>query len=360
MAMYFTDFSRAPIQQSALSTLVDDVFKGYQLGRIPKQMDQEEEQRRLANSLQKLALEHKPKEYQLADALKEAQIKNANRPTQLGGALAQAFALRDRFQPGSKEYNQVDQYINKLGTSSNGVQVSGTPGGGFEISIGGKGDTASIPGLPALKKGETYLYGQDGKPIGIGKPYTGAEEKEASGRAFFNTLQPFLNEAQSYYTGQGSNKRFEEDVLNYSKDAAARKRVNNLLAADKLMFSGVVKENATLGGANTNRVYQRLIKSLESAEIYPILKEKAPYLLESGYGKEVGDIFNQKLNEASDAGTNIPAYKPFYFNNQGNNSSSKAPEIPKSITNRQQFRQWLKTLTPDERAAVKAAYVGAK
>ena len=87
MAINFTDFSRAPLntQESPLSTVFEDALKGYKMQQEPAKMGQEKQQRALANSLQKLALEHKPTEYSLADSLKRAQINKANRPAAAGG-----------------------------------------------------------------------------------------------------------------------------------------------------------------------------------------------------------------------------------------------------------------------------------
>ncbi len=81
MAINFTDFSKAPIQDSPVKGLFENVLKGYQLEEKPKEMAQEKEQKRLANALQEKALAHKDKEYSLSDALKQAQINKANRPS---------------------------------------------------------------------------------------------------------------------------------------------------------------------------------------------------------------------------------------------------------------------------------------
>lgn len=108
----WTDYTKAPIQQSPLSTIFEDALKGYKMAREPANMAAEElkkqqanalqkldlehkpkeyelgdQQKKLANALQDLALKHKPKEYDLSDALKQAQINKANRPGTTGGAL---------------------------------------------------------------------------------------------------------------------------------------------------------------------------------------------------------------------------------------------------------------------------------
>lgn len=76
MAIQFTDFSRAPVvkppetQESPFKNILEDVLKGYQMSQVPGQMKQEASARELANSLKKLEVEHKPKEYALNDQQK--------------------------------------------------------------------------------------------------------------------------------------------------------------------------------------------------------------------------------------------------------------------------------------------------
>lgn len=328
MAINYPNFLNAPIQESPLNNIFENAFKGYSLSQAPQQLADEKKQRQLANAIKEKALAHKDTEYSLSDQLKRAKIGQANRPEAIKGALANAFNLRKSLDPNSTTYEKdlgaVNNYINKLGASSNGVQISTSPDGGVEVSVGGKGETANVLGLPRLPKGQTYLFDDNQKPIGVGKPLSETEKKEAGGREYFNTLQPFLNKAQAPYSGKGSTKQFESDVINYSTDVEAKNRIDNLLAADKLLFSGVVKENATLGGANTNKVYDRLTKSLKNSEVYPLLKEIAKYQLPQGYTEASGNIFNKILNEATEKSQNLPAYKASYFNKKNNIENSSA------------------------------------
>lgn len=90
MAIQFTDFSSKPLLDSPAENIFENVLKGYKMAKEPAKMKQEDEQRKLANSLQKLALEHKPKEYALSDALKNAQITKANTVTKNGGKSSKA------------------------------------------------------------------------------------------------------------------------------------------------------------------------------------------------------------------------------------------------------------------------------
>ena len=67
MAIQFTDFSKAQLLDSPAKTIFEDVLKGYQMSQVPGQMKQEATAKDLANSLKKLEVEHKPKEYALND-----------------------------------------------------------------------------------------------------------------------------------------------------------------------------------------------------------------------------------------------------------------------------------------------------
>lgn len=67
MAIQFTDFSKAPLLDSATKNIFEDVLKGYKMGQEPAKMKQESSTRDLANQLRKLEVEHKPKEYALND-----------------------------------------------------------------------------------------------------------------------------------------------------------------------------------------------------------------------------------------------------------------------------------------------------
>lgn len=394
MAINLPNFLNAPESaESPWKNALENVLKGYKMEREPTKIRQEESERELANQLKDLEVKHKPKEYELTDQgkslqnalhskalkhydekfnldrdLKKAQIKKANSPEGLKGALASAFKLRDNLDPNNPNYDKdktaIENYINKISTPKAGINVTTNPEGGVEVSIGGQGEVANTMGLAPLPKGQTYLFDENKKPIGIGKPYTEGEKKELGGRAAFNIYQKFITDAQAPYSGQDSSSQFLDDVSTYSTDAAAKTRIDNLIAADNLLFSTTVKEEATLGGANTNQAYNRITHSLNNSEVYPLLKNIAKYELPQGYKKASSDIFNKVLNEGSDAGAKIPAYKPYYFNQQSPSTSGtgnvKVPVMPTAIKTKEQFQAWLKTLTPAERAAHKAQHVGDK
>lgn len=355
MPINFTDFSRAPLleRKNPTDTLFENILKGYQMSQVPKETQQRQQEKELTNKLKTLDLEHKPKEFELSDkektlsnSIKEFALKNlpektrlenqltqaninrALRPAVVRGALADTMRLRDSLDPNSPTYKQdlaaVNNRINKLSTGQNGISVSSNPDGGFEINIGGnKEEARNLTGIPNVNKGDVVLADKQGKPYAIGKPWKEAALNEEKGRLAFNVYQPFITNAQAPYSGKGANKAFNEDISNYSTDAAAKQRIDNLLASEKLLFATTVKEDATLGGANTNRVYKDLKEALEISEIFPALKNISKYRLPRGYAKTSSDIYNQILNKGSEQKKNIPAYDIKLLNpNQDNKNSS--------------------------------------
>lgn len=378
MAINFTDFSKAPIQDSPLKGLFENALKGYKIGQEPARMRQEAEakkteleQKSLASSLQKKALEHYDEKFALEKRLTEANIAKAQRPAGLNSALAQAFKVRDQFKPGSDDWNKANAYIDKLGKSGGGIQFTQNPEGGFSVSIGGEGNQDSgnyIQGIN-VKKGETPVYDKDKKLIGIAKPPTAQESKEDYGTGFFNNMQPFLNESLGTYSGSGATQLYLDDVKNYESNEESRNRIDNFYTAKKLLAPATIKENISVAGPSTNTAIDKYQKSLDNSEVNKYIQKYGEFRLPLGYAKASGIKFNQILNTAREAGkSNAPAYRVHYLNSnykpnesgstQSSSQQPKTPSIPETIKTKEQFQAWVKTLKPEERAALKAQHVG--
>lgn len=165
-----------------------------------------------------------------------------------------------------------------------------------------------------LKPGETEVKNDSGEVIGISKDFSPTEAKEEKGRIFFNYTYPKILQATSYYSGQGSIVRFANDASKYKTDKKSQQRIDNYLAAVKSIGPGAVKENATVGGANTNQVYNRLISTLNSSD----LPKKVPEIVRKyGLPKEAelraGLKFQSWLNQATNASKKIPARHTQYL-----------------------------------------------
>lgn len=368
MALQTFNWANLPIQESPYGNLIENIFKGYQIGRAPEQMNEEQLKRQLANKLSQMEVEHKPTEYALSDQqkrlaaaiqsealkylpkqraldeeYKRAQIQNLLNPKEPTSALAQAFKLRSQLDPTSKTYDEdyrmVTDYMNNLGRKGSGLQVTTTPEGGVQVSFGGdEQQTGNIPGLPPLKKGEAYVFDDNKNPIGVAKPLSAPEAKEEKGRLFFNTVYPFLNSATAPYNGKGALLQFKNDVLNYESDPEAKQRIDNYYAARKLLTAGTVKENATIGGNSTNQQLKQLKKSVDNSEIPPLAEWGSSFRLPQGYLYTAGEIFNQKLNEATEASHNTPAFRVHPINpnkKEEKKEKSKQGKVYNIVT-----RQW--------------------
>jgi len=187
-----------------------------------------------------------------------------------------------------------------------------------------------------LKQGEDYIN-QKGEvttdlneAIAKRRPFSERERKEQSGRKAFNVTYPFILKATSYYSGKGSIKKFNRDIANYDSDKNAQKRIQNYITASQLISQGIIKEDATLGGANTNQVYNKLAKSLNASDL-PIKFEQLEiqFRLPSSAKLHAGLEFNTYLNKSLKAGENIPATTTEYLNGkkEGHIYNEKTKEI---------------------------------
>lgn len=121
MAIQFTDFSRAPLLDSPAKTIFEDVLKGYKMSQEPAKMKQEASARELANSLKKLEVEHKPKEYalndqgkSLANALQSKALEHYEEKFGLEKQLKQAQiqkALQTKVGGSPKANGELANYI---------------------------------------------------------------------------------------------------------------------------------------------------------------------------------------------------------------------------------------------------------
>lgn len=352
MAINFTDFSKIAPQDSPLTNLWENAFKGYQMGRAPKQMDEEQKQRQLAIALKEKDLGHKDKEFELSDQqkslanslqskalenydevfkteqdYKKAQINNLNKPQGLKGALAAAFQLRNNLNPDDPNYdkdkNAINNYINNLGQKSGSVPIT-QPGEGIKINLP-EGKEGYIPGIGKLKPGWQSVKDAQGNDIGVNVPMSDKQIEQWKAKEKFDIIYPFLNDSLSQYTGQNSWENFTRDAQNYNKDAEAKQRIDNFFAAKKLISIGSTTENARIGGHATNVQLDELRKTLDSSEVFNKLESGGGYILPSKYAKNSGNIFKGYLDKVEKAAkTNIPAYEFRSLNPNDNNPS--APE----------------------------------
>ncbi len=191
-----------------------------------------------------------------------------------------------------------------------------------------------------LPPGQDYIKDQKGNNIAISRPFSEREKKEQSGRNFFNVVYPDILKATSYYSGEGSILRFNHDIEHYNTDKSAKKRIINYLAAIQLSPSTMVKENATVGGANTNQVYNRLMKSLVASDL-PIDVERleTQFRLPRGAKLSAGLKFQEILNRATKAGENIPSRTTEYLSGDhvGHLYNAKTGKLEKHLVSPEEW-----------------------
>lgn len=171
-----------------------------------------------------------------------------------------------------------------------------------------------------LKQDENYINAKgevvdtEKEATAIRRPYSEREKKEQSGRRSFNITYPFILKSTSYYSGKGSIKRFNDDIANFDTDPKAQKRILNYITASQLVTQGIIKEDATLGGANTNQVYNRLAKSLSSSDL-PIKFEQLErqFRLPNSANLKAGLKFQEILNKSLKAGESLPSRTTEYL-----------------------------------------------
>lgn len=337
MAVNFPNFLNAPSAESPWKNALESVLKGYQMQREPAKMEEEQKQRELANKLRGLELEHKPKQYALDDqgkslanalhskalehyeekygqekALREANIRKANQPQTLKGALAAAFQLRNTLDPNDPNYEKdksaINNYINNLG-QKNGVMANMAPGEGIKINLP-EGKEGYITGLGKLKSGWVPVNDAQGNVIGVNVPMDANQIKEWKAKEKFDVIYPFMNESLSEYSGGGSWEKFLQDVKNYRADPAAQDRIDNFLAAKRLLSIGTTTENARIGGHATNVQLRDLKEKLDASEVHKRLEQGSQITLPRGYAKKSGDIFKSYLDQVELAAKNdVPAYE---------------------------------------------------
>jgi hypothetical protein len=283
--------------------LINALNKGYQsnmyaaqASNLPKQMAAELLAKNLQSRLKQNELQYAP---QMSEAMLQG-MKNKNALFPLQQELMRAQTQR-ALRPSQ---------------GSNGISISTDANGKPVIQIGGSGSN-QIEQPGSLPKGQNYIYDKNtNEPIGIGRQLSPTELKEETGRAFFNQVYPIINKGLSTYSGKGSNIKFKEDSSRYNTDPQAKQRIDSYILAKKLLSAGVVKENATIGGANTNRTYQQLRESLDSSDIFPLLETYAKqYEWPAEAFESAGNSLKNALENATVyANEHIPAQRVTYFN----------------------------------------------
>ena len=183
--------------------------------------------------------------------------------------------------------------------------------------------------LAHMRAGETLVYDETGtKPIGERVHYTPLEREREVGRNFYDLLTPVINNGVSGLKGKDSIKLYLGYVNNYSKDPVAKKKIDDLLLAQKLLTPAIVSEMATLATGKQKIMFQNLQKAFPGIDIPNILTSVVNQLQLPSEAFDLANerstqFISEKRREAADS---VPATHIRYFNPQ------VSKEIQKEMT----------------------------
>lgn len=302
MALQTFNWANLPVQDSPLTNLWENAFKGYQMGRAPAQMDEEQKQRQLANKLKEMEVGHKPKEYELSDqqkslanAMQSAALKNLPEKTRLENLYKQAMinkanrladpiatdAIKKQQEFDLKRINEIEQLAPHL------LQTAQ--------------DVAGIQDLVSGNKNPTGLFKNALNKVGLGSKEMG-EFNEKALRLQADLARLISSRGGAVAAGLAATGK---------PSAGASKEYN--IGITKSMQERIERE------------FNQLSKEYEKKS-----GKKLPYTLE--------DVFKSAAKQSEQI--------------------EQAPQIPSSVTNKQEFKQWLSSLSPEQREAVRLAHVG--
>lgn len=397
MAIQFTDFSRAPVQESPIKNLLENAFKGYQIGRAPKKMDQEDEQRALANKLKSIEVEQKPAQLDLERRYKEALIKKANTLANMGGKPSNASGDFNNFMIAHPEATSEDkqkwfdkhdklksdstksvadrrkqimnsEFFNKQPAAYKSQQLALAAGLGMDPGDAGKAFENEGKTVSDLAKER----GVDPKTIVPVYPLANENVKQTQIRssqvAELLSFEKQLNNIQGKYSRKFlgySPKQVVDALKNENPDEQGM-----ILAARNLApeVSALRAKIATNGSIGIEALKELTDKSLGNLKIFePLVSPEARDAMNKYTDKlitEANNAYTSKMQSNSQiqpqAGQITPPTQ-LMANALNNNSSSNiisAPEIPSWIKNASDFKQWKNTLTPQQVEALRVAHIG--
>lgn len=358
MAINYPGFGPIPrADLSGIGDIVENMAKGYQAGRMPDTMREEQEGRMRDNAMKAIQQAFMPQEKEAHLGLLAAQTAKAKEPAQLSymGPAREAMDL-ERLKEQTGENSPV--YLNAL-KSFLGKQQA-------------QEDLSGIRGrqLTGLKPGERWMSDESGQPVGKETPLSATERAEARGRGYFNYAFDNISRGLAPLSGTGSYRKFADAAANYATDDKAAQVIDDYLLGKKLLTSGVVKEAATLGSGKQKATYQQLRESLESSDIpKSIDKLVKQFGLPASAAIKADERFKAALNAATRAGEqSIPAFNKQYFKPGGYTQTPKDREdervgedihlgktinTPSWVVDASTYRQWLDTLPQDQQQALK-------
>lgn len=303
MAINFTDFSRIPTQESPLKNAFENIFQGYQMGQMPRQLAEESKQRQLLNQIRELEAQHKPTEFKLNDEAKS--LANA--------IQSKALEYLPRQRALEEEYKRA--LINKANQNANPIAVAGAK---KEQEL----DIKRTKEIEALAKQLKHTAEDVAGIQGLLK-----DDKSPTG-----VIQSLKNKA-----GFGSEEigQFNEKALRLQADLARLISSRGGAVAAGLAAQGKPSSwrshsyNVGITTSMQDRI-EREFKDLQDEYRRISNGRELPYSLE--------DIFDKATNQAVHL--------------------TSAPQIPSWVKNSNQFKEWKNSLPRDQQEALRKAHLG--
>lgn len=354
MTIQYTDFSRAPILESPAKNLFENILRGYQMAKEPEKMQEEQTARKLANQFRQGEVAHQAKGYELGDkekeyanALKEealkylpkeramkenlinARINRLNTPAASKDKLLNLYDIAHPNSTPEERSEFADKAVNAQITNlTRGAYNQGAPAGQqIEIQLP-NGEKGIISDYGKNKQGDQTVTDKNGKIVGYNVRLDNDAIKQWKGKTKFDVVYPFMSDAFSYYTGEGSWLRFKNDVDKYSVDQEAKQRIDDYFASKDLLSVAKTTENARILGHATNKQLEDLRVALDSSEVHKKLQQGSSIQLPAGYKAHSNKIFKKYLDQMEVAGSHPPSHEFRPLNTIGNKSAEMEKNIP--------------------------------
>lgn len=399
MAINFTDFSRAPLLDSPAATIFEDVLKGYKMSQEPAKMKQEASARELANQMKDLELKHKPKQFELDDRgkslanalhskalehydekfalyrdLKKAQIQKALRApngsqAKFNGIVANYVASHPK---------ATEQEIQEFADKALKAQLEHMQKGTERIDT--LNATQYNRGLTGISKKYDELRSiQDGKFPGTNDPLSPDQQSQMTNSIMLGlvkettdpkTREKLINannmnitldsvdpKKLTYYSGiEGQFVDKPLDAILEGSGEGSQEYKDYIQEVNKANFAA--KQMRQYLGDSIQPSAQAKLDKLTKPEAWNVSPETAQKNFEF-----MRELYKQESQTLVRALTDPTLYQGIGVgNNPAKNSAFTvtAPKIPATVKNKADFQQWLKTLTPAQRDALKAKHTGGK
>lgn len=402
MAINFTDFSKIQPQQSWVGTALEDVLKGYKMGKEPEKMREEQKAREFANQLKKLEVEHKPKEYSLSDqgkslanALQSKALENYDEKVQMSRDLNQARINKlnnkptDLIKPNGKVANiawvkkqledpNIDpEYASQLKSALIDARE-------HEEATTSRTNTLNNTqykrdATPIVKKYDEIKSIQNGKFPGTDRDLSPAEQTKMESSLLLSIVKDTTDPKTREKLINASNMNITLDSVDPKKltyysgitgqfvDKPADALLEGLGEGSKEYQDYIHEMNKATFAAKQMRQYlgdsiqpsaQERLDKLTKPEAWNV----SPQTAEKNF-EFMRDLYKQESQTLVRAATDPTLYESIGAgNNIATNSAFtvEAPKIPAMVKSKSDFQRWLKTLTPAQRDALKAKHAGGK